>query len=149
MSRITYTEKGSPSIVKHTKGRTYLTEGSTAIANAPFNVRMLWSIGNMLGFTQIKRNAVKSRGFSINPNLTVLKDGSGTPILDENGNVIKVSETYTAFNFFKWVAYSSNKETTKPLWYLNTMNDGKYQKTRLHNKNRSMKLIRLPNQGGA
>ena len=112
MSRITYTKKGnSRDTVELTK----------PIASAPLFIRTLWAIGNAVGFNQIKRNAKKSRGYSIN---------QGT--------------TYTAFNFGKWVAYRLNDNPKRDIWYKRTIVDGEYQSTPVSHTNTTMQMIRIP-----
>ena len=116
MSRITYTKKGnSRDTVEITK----------PIASAPLFVRTLWAIGNAVGFNQIKRNARKSRGFSIN---------QGT--------------TYTAFNFGKWVAYRRNANLLPKydIWYKRTNVEGDYQITPVSHTNTTMQMIRIPSR---
>ena len=112
MSRITYTKKGNyRDTVELTK----------PIASAPLFVRTLWAIGNAVGFNQIKRNARKSRGFSI-----------------------KQGTTYTAFNFGKWVAYRRNDNPLRDIWYKRTNVEGEYQITPVSHTNTTMQMIRIP-----
>jgi len=114
MSRITYTKKGnSRDTVELTK----------PIASAPLFVRTLWAIGNTVGFNQIKRNAKKSRGYSIN-----------------------IGTTYTAFNFGKWVAYRRNTNVLpkNDIWYKRTIVNGVYQMTPVSHTNTTMQMIRIP-----
>ena len=116
MSRITYTKKGSNN----------RTDTTLPIRYAPARLQFLWFIGNLLGFNLIKRNAVKSRGYSI----------------DRDGN------TYTAVNFGKWVAYYQKQETLRPIWFKRTFVDGEYQMTPVNKTNTSMQAIRVPVKRG-
>tara|TARA_Y100000356_G_C11133540_1_gene221400 strand:- start:213 stop:563 length:351 start_codon:yes stop_codon:yes gene_type:complete len=112
MSRITFTKKGNLSDTIDT---------TLPITNAPLFFRVLWNIGNVLGFNIIKRNAKKSRGFSI-----------------------ESKDTFTAFNFGKWVAYRSTSRPRNPLWFKRTLIDGKYQMTPISQTNTTMQMIRIP-----
>ena len=112
MSRITYTKKGNPSDRK---------DLTLPIASAPLFIRLLWSFGNLFGFSQIKRNAQLSRGYSIS-----------------------VGKTFTAFNFGKFVAYKRNTNPSRDVWYKRTMVRGEYQFTPPSFTNTTMQMIRLP-----
>ena len=116
MSRITYTKKG----LSYNQVTREITE---PIFSAPLFVKTLWAIGNVLGFNQIKRNAVKNRGYSI----------------------VK-GKTYTAFNFGKWVAYRRNTNVLpkNDIWYKRTVVNGDYQMTPVSHTNTSMQMIRIP-----
>lgn len=112
MSRITYTKKGNPSDRK---------DRTLPIASAPLSIRLLWVFGNACGFTQIKRNAKKSRGYSIS-----------------------IGKTFTAFNFGKFVAYKRNPNPSRDVWYKRTMVRGEYQFTPPSFTNTTMQMIRIP-----
>tara|TARA_B100001142_G_scaffold219007_1_gene217158 strand:+ start:4315 stop:4665 length:351 start_codon:yes stop_codon:yes gene_type:complete len=112
MSRITYTKKGNPADNRDT---------TKSIASAPLSVRLLWVLGNVFGFTQIKRNAKKSRGYSIS-----------------------VGKTFTAFNFGKFVAYKRNPNPSRDVWFKRTMVRGEYQFTPPSFTNTTMQMIRIP-----
>ena len=115
MSRITYTKKGN-------SRNTYIkSEITKSIFSAPLFVRTLWAIGNVIGFNQIKRNAVKSRGYSI-----------------------KQGTTYTYYNFGKWVAYRRNTNPKRDIWYKRTVVNGDYQMTPVSHTNTTMQMIRIP-----
>ena len=126
MSRITYTKKGAPSVERTTKKgtsfeRTYKTEGSKPINEASLSTRLLWAFGNLIGASQIKINAKKSRGYSIS-----------------------VGKTFTAFNFGKLVAYKRNTNPSRDVWYKRTMVRGEYQFTPPSFTNTTMQMIRIP-----
>ena len=116
MSRITYTKKGL-SLNQKTR------EITEPIFSAPLFVKTLWAIGNVIGFNQIKRNAVKNRGYSI-----------------------VEGKTYTAFNFGKWVAYRRNTNVLpkNDIWYKRTVVNGDYQMTPVSHTNTTMQMIRIP-----
>ena len=116
MSRITYTKKGL-SLNQKTR------EITEPIFSAPLFVKTLWAIGNVIGFNQIKRNAVKNRGYSI-----------------------VEGKTYTAFNFGKWVAYRRNTNVLpkNDIWYKRTVVNGAYQMTPVSHTNTTMQMIRIP-----
>ena len=114
MSRITYTKKGL-SLNQKTR------EITEPIFSAPLFVKTLWAIGNVIGFNQIKRNAVKNRGYSI-----------------------VEGKTYTAFNFGKWVAYRRNDNPLRDIWYKRTNVEGEYQITPVSHTNTTMQMIRIP-----
>ena len=112
MSRITYTKKGNSNDA---------VELTNPIASAPLSIRLLWVFGNACGFTQIKRNAKKSRGYSIS-----------------------IGKTFTAFNFGKFVAYKRNPNHSRDVCYKRTMVRGEYQFTPPSFTNTTMQMIRIP-----
>jgi hypothetical protein len=134
MSRITYTKKGNPADNRDT---------TKSIASAPLSVRLLWALGNAFGFTQIKRNAKKSRGFGIESDRPV-KDADGYVVLNPDGTVKTEKRTYTSYNFGKWVANKSNASSNDPEWFKRTMVRGEYQFTPPSFTNTTMQMIRIP-----
>ena len=134
MSRITYTKKGNPSDRK---------DRTLPIASAPLSTRLLWAFGNLIGASQIKINAKKSRGFSI-VNERPVKDADGYVVLNPDGTVNTENRTYTSYNFGKWVANKSNASSNDPEWFKRTMVRGEYQFTPPSFTNTTMQMIRIP-----
>jgi len=136
MSRITYTKKGNPSNNK---------DKTLPITSAPFKIRLLWALGNLFGINQIKRNAVKSRGFGFDY-LRPVKDKDGNFIYEEDGTIKMVPRTYTSINFGKWVAYRRNTNVLpkNDIWYKRTNVEGDYQMTPVSHTNTTMQMIRIP-----
>ena len=134
MSRITYTKKGNSNDV---------VELTNPIASAPLSIRLLWVLGNACGFTQIKRNAKKSRGFGIESDRPVTDD-NGNLVLNSDGTVKTEKRTYTSFNFGKWVANKRNTNPSRDVWYKRTMVRGEYQFTPPSFTNTTMQMIRIP-----
>ena len=148
MSRITYTKKGAPSIERTTKKgtafeRTYKTEGSKPINEASLSTRLLWGFGNLIGASQIKINAKKSRGFSI-VNERPVKDADGNVVLNADGSVQTAPKTYASINLGKWVANKRNTNPSRDVWYKRTMVRGEYQFTPPSFTNTTMQMIRIP-----
>jgi len=134
MSRITYTKKGnSRDTVELTK----------PIASAPFKIRLLWALGNLFGINQIKRNAVKSRGFGFDY-LRPVKDKDGNFIYEEDGTIKMAPRTYTSINFGMWVLNRRNSNPVQDIWYKRANYNGKYQHTPLTFRNKTMQMIRIP-----
>ena len=133
MSRITYTKRGNPSVLKvNDKGNLYRTEGSLPIAMAPFRYRVLWNLGNLFGFNNIRQNANKSRGFGIQEELynKVTKEFE--------------SRTSTAFNFGRWVGYYQKVTPKRNLWYKRTIVDNyDWDFTPVNKSNSSMQSLRV------
>ena len=133
MSRITYTKRGNPSVLKvNDKGNLYRTEGSDPIAIAPLRYRLLWSLGNLFGFNNIRQNANKSRGFGIQEKLynKVTKEFE--------------SRTSTAFNFGRWVGYFQKVTPKRNLWYKRTVVDNyDWDFTPVNKSNTSMQSLRV------
>ena len=136
MSRITYTKKGNPSNNK---------DKTLPITSAPFKIRLLWALGNLFGINQIKRNAVKSRGFGFDY-LRPVKDKDANFIYEEDGTIKMAPRTYTSINFGKWVAYRRNSDVLPKydIRYKRTMVDGDYQITPVSYTNTTMQMIRIP-----
>ena len=133
MSRITYTKRGNPSVLKvNAKGKLYRTEGSDPIATAPFRYRVIWSLGNLFGFNTIKQNAVKSRGFGFQEALWNRK----TKRYEKR--------TSTAFNFGRWVGYFQKANPNRNLWYKRTVVDNNdWDFTPVNKSNTSMQSLRV------
>jgi hypothetical protein len=133
MSRTTYTKRGSPKVLKvNDKGNLYRTEGSLPIAMAPFRYRVLWNLGNLFGFNNIRQNANKSRGFGIQEELynKVTKEFE--------------SRTSTAFNFGRWVGYFQKVTPKRNLWYKRTVVDNyDWDFTPVNRSNTSMQSLRV------
>ena len=133
MSRTTYTKRGSPRVLKiNDKGNLYRTEGSLPIAMAPFRYRVLWNLGNLFGFNNIRQNANKSRGFGIQEELynKVTKEFE--------------SRTSTAFNFGRWVGYYQKVTPKRNLWYKRTIVDNyDWDFTPVNKSNSSMQSLRV------
>ena len=134
MSRITYTKKGNPSDNKDT---------TKPIASAPLSIRLLWALGNACGFTQIKRNAKKSRGFSI-VNERPVKDADGNVVLNADGSVQTAPKTYSSINLGRVVINKRLDNPNRDEWYLRAPFRGKYQFTPTSFTNTTMQMIRLP-----
>ena len=122
MSRITYTKKGAPSVERTTKKgtafeRTYKTEGSKPINEASLSTRLLWGFGNLIGASQIKINAKKSRGFSI-VNERPVKDADGNVVLNADGSVQTAPKTYASINLGRMVINKRLDNPTRDEWYL-------------------------------
>ena len=137
MSRITYTKRGNPSVLKvNDKGNLYRTEGSDPIAIAPLRYRLLWNLGNLFGFNNIRQNANKSRGFGIQEKLynKVTKEFE--------------SRTSTAFNFGRWVGYFQKATPKRSLWYKRTVVDNyDWDFTPVNKSNTSMQSLRVQKGG--
>ena len=133
MSRITYTKKGSPRVLKTSKkGNLYMSEGSLPISQAPFRYRILWYIGNLFGFNNIRQNAHKSRGFGIQEELY-------NKVTEEFE-----SRTSTAFNFGRWVGYFQKVTPKRNLWYKRTVVDNyDWDFTPVNKSNTSMQSVRV------
>ena len=133
MSRITYTKRGNPSVLKvNDKGNLYRTEGSDPISLAPFRHRLLWNLGNLFGFNNIRQNANKSRGFGIQEKLynKVTKEFE--------------SRTSTAFNVGRWVGYYQKVTPKRNLWYKRTIVDNyDWDFTPVNKSNSSMQSLRV------
>jgi hypothetical protein len=133
MSRITYTKRGNPSVLKvNDKGNLYRTEGSDPISLAPFRHRLLWNLGNLFGFNNIRQNANKSRGFGIQEELynKVTKEFE--------------SRTSTAFNVGRWVGYYQKVTPKRNLWYKRTIVDNyDWDFTPVNKSNTSMQSLRV------
>ena len=133
MSRTTYTKRGSPKVLKvNDKGNLYRTEGSLPIAMAPFRYRVLWNLGNLFGFNNIRQNAHKSRGFGIQDKLynKVTKEFE--------------SRTSTAFNVGRWVGYYQKVTPKRNLWYKRTIVDNyDWDFTPVNKSNSSMQSLRV------
>ena len=112
MSRITFTKKGNS---RNT------VDVTRPIDTAPLFLRIVWTLGNLFGFNQIKRNAVKSRGYGI-----------------------KAGATYKAFNFGRWVAYKQLSNAFPALWFKRTLVDERYQMTPVSHTNTTMQILRVP-----
>ena len=139
MSRITYTKRGSPRVLKTSKkGNLYMSEGSLPISQAPFRYRILWHIGNLFGFNNIRQNAHKSRGFGIQEKLYNKRTGD------------KEARTSTAFNFGRWVGYKQKMIVADPddfLWYKRTLTNengnSSWDFTPVNEINTSMQSVRV------
>jgi len=139
MSRITYTKRGSPRVLKTSKkGNLYMSEGSLPISQAPFRYRILWNLGNLFGFNNIRQNAHKSRGFGIQEKLYNKRT-------DKNE-----ARTSTAFNFGRWVGYKQKMIVADPddfLWYKRTLTNGNgnssWDFTPVNEINTSMQSVRV------
>ena len=134
MSRITYTKKGNPSNNK---------DKTLPIASAPFKIRLLWALGNLFGINQIKRNAVKSRGFGFDY-LRPVKDKDGNFIYEEDGTIKMAPRTYTSINFGMWVLNRRNSNPVRDIWFKRTLIHNKYQTTPISQTNTTMQMIRIP-----
>lgn len=148
MSRITYTKKGAPSVERTTKKgtafeRTYKTEGSKPINEASLSTRLLWGFGNLIGASQIKINAKKSRGFSI-VNERPVKDADGNVVLNADGSVQTAPKTYASINLGRMVINKRLDNPTRDEWYLRAPFRGKYQFTPTSFTNTTMQMIRIP-----
>ena len=143
MSRITYTKRGNPSVLKvNDKGNLYRTEGSDPISLAPFRHRLLWNLGNLFGFNNIRQNANKSRGFGIQEKLFNKRTGKFE------------ARTSTAFNFGRWVGYKQKMIIDDPdmlLWYkrttINGNTDAIWDFTPVNKHNSSMQSLRTQVRG--
>jgi len=137
MSRITYTKRGNPSVLRmNDKGKLYRTEGSDPISIAPFRYRLLWNFGNLFGFNNIRQNAHKSRGFGIQENLYNKRTGN------------LEARTSTAFNFGRWVGYFQKNDPIRNLWYKRTVVDNHdWDFTPVNKSNTSMQSLRVQTGG--
>ena len=135
MSRITYTKKGSPKVLKTSKkGNLYMSEGSLPIFLAPFRYRVLWYLGDLFGLNNIRQNAHKSRGFGIQEKLYNKRTGKNE------------ARTSTAFNFGRWVGYKQKMiidDHDMLLWYKRTTINGDWDFTPVNRHNTSMQSLRI------
>ena len=133
MSRITYTKRGNPSVLKvNDKGNLYRTEGSDPISQAPLRYRLLWNLGNLFGFNNIRQNAHESRGFGIQEKLYNKRTDDFE------------SRTSTAFNFGRWVGYYQKVTPKRNLWYKRTVVDNNdWDFTPVNKSNTSMQSLRV------